>query len=84
MYELYIERTAEKDLRKLPPQYFNTVLTKIKALSNDPRPKGSRKIINSEKFWRIRIGAYRVLYEISDAEHSIKIYKIRHRKDVYK
>ena len=84
MYEIYLERSAEKDLRKLRPPFFNTVLTKIKALANNPHPRGSRKIMDSDNFWRIRIGAYRVLYEIIDSENSIRIYKIRHRKDAYK
>ena len=84
MYEIYLERSAEKDLRNLRPPFFNTVLAKIKALANNPHPRGSRKIMDSDNFWRIRIGAYRVLNEIIDSENSIRIYKIRHRKDAYK
>ena len=84
MYELYIEHKAEKDLGKLPPQYFKLVVAKIKKLSYDPHPKGSRKIIGTENFWRIRIGSYRVLYEIIESELTIRIYKIAHRKDIYK
>jgi mRNA interferase RelE/StbE len=84
MYEIYLERSAEKDLRKLRPPFFNTVLAKIKALANNPHPRGSRKIIDSDNFWRIKIGSYRVLYEIIDSKNTIRIYKIRHRKDAYK
>ena len=84
MYEIYLERSAEKDLRKLRPPFFNTILAKIKALANNPHPRGSRKIMDSDNFWRIRIGSYRVLYEIIDSENTIRIYKIRHRKDAYK
>ena len=84
MYEIYLERSAEKDLRKLRPPFFNTILAKIKALANNPHPRGSRKIMDSDNFWRIRIGSHRVLYEIIDSENSIRIYKIRHRKDAYK
>ena len=84
MYEIYLERSAEKDLRKLRPPFFDTILAKIKALANNPHPRGSRKIMDSDNFWRIRIGSHRVLYEIIDSENSIRIYKIRHRKDAYK
>ncbi len=84
MYEIYLERSAEKDLRKLRPPFFDTVLAKIKVLANNPHPRGSRKIMDSDNFWRIRIGSYRVLYEIIDSENTIRIYKIRHRKDAYK
>ncbi len=43
-------------------------LAKIKALANNPHPRGSRKIMDSDNFWRIRIGSYRVLYETSPDE----------------
>ena len=65
MYEIYLEHSAEKDLRKLRPPFFNTVLAKIKALANNPHPRGSRKIMDSDNFWRIRIGSYRVLLKLS-------------------
>ena len=68
MYEIYLERSAEKDLRKLRPPFFKNVLAKIKVLANNPHPRGSRKIMDSDNFWRIRIGSYRVLYETSPDE----------------
>lgn len=56
MYEIYLERAAEKDLRKIPSPLFNTIIDKIKKLADNPHPNDSRKIINSDNFWRIRIG----------------------------
>jgi len=84
MYEIYIESSAEKDLRKIPDASFKTIITKIKSLADNPRPIGCIKLKDSVKFWRVRIGNYRVVYEIDDSSKNIRIYKIKHRKDVYR
>jgi mRNA interferase RelE/StbE len=55
VYEVYIERAAEKDLKKLPEENFRRVIPSIKALSDEPRPAGCRKITGSKSDWRIRI-----------------------------
>ena len=84
MYEIYLERAAEKDLKKLPTNVLNPVINKIKALANNPHPRRSKKLIDSESFYRIRIGSYRVIYEVIESSRIIRIYKIKHRKDIYK
>ncbi len=84
MYDIHVEKSAEKDLRKIPADYFNSIISKIKALTNDPYPLGSKKLKDSENFWRIRIGNYRVLYEIDNYTKSIKVYKVKHRRDAYR
>jgi mRNA interferase RelE/StbE len=83
-YELYIERHAEKDLNKLPPQLFSQIAVKIKELASDPHPQGSTKIKGSRKDWRLRIGDYRVLYEINNVIKTITIMRIKHRREVYR
>ena len=84
MYELLIERSAEKDLQKLSAEYSTKITSKIKELASTPRPPGCRKIINSENYWRLRIGNYRIIYEILDVQKTIRIYRIKHRKDAYR
>lgn len=84
MYRIYLEAEAEKDLKKLPSSVFNNILKKIKELQDDPRPPNCKKLKSSESFWRIRIGSYRVIYEIIDSSKRIDIYKIKHRKDAYR
>ena len=84
MFNLFIERSAEKDFKKLPTKHLSNVISKIKGLSKDSHPKGCKKLINNKNFWRIRIGNYRVIYEVIESEKSIRIYKVKHRKDVYK
>jgi len=84
MYEIYLESSAEKDLRKLPHEQINNIAEKIKVLSKSPHPKGAKKLKDSNNFWRIRIGSYRVIYEVNQVSKKINIYKIKHRKDAYK
>ena len=55
----------------------------ILALGREPRPPGARKLTGREGY-RIRIGAYRILYEVEDEQRRIRIYHIGHRKDVYR
>jgi mRNA interferase RelE/StbE len=83
-YELFIERRAEKDLKKLEPSLFAVVVEKIKYLSKNPHPPGSRKLSGSQNDWRIRIGDYRILYEIDNKARTIKIMRIKHRREVYR
>jgi len=83
-YELLIERRAEKDLKKLETSLFTVVVEKIKSLSENPHPAGSRKLSGSQNDRRIRIGDYRVLYEIDNKARTIKIMRVKHRREVYR
>ena len=84
MYEILLERRAEKDLKKLPSELFQRIIVKIRSLSENPKPQGSRKITGSKSDWRIRIGDYRAIYEIDEKEKRVKIMRIRHRREAYR
>ena len=84
MYEILIERTAERDLKRLSAKDFHLIVPHIKALGKEPRPKGCRKLFGSRNDWRIRVGDYRVIYEIRDQAKEIRVMKIRHRREVYR
>ena len=84
MYEVLLERAAERDLRRLSPEEFRRVTTAIRALADDPRPPGCRKISGSRSDWRIRIGILRVIYEIDDEAREARIMRIRHRREAYR
>jgi len=83
-YELLIERHAEKDLKKLDATLFSLIVEKIKSLSENPHPAGSRKLSGSQNDWRIRIGDYRALYEIDNKARTVKIMRVKHRREVYR
>jgi mRNA interferase RelE/StbE len=84
VYEILIERAAERDLKRLSTENFHLIVPHIKALAAEPRPKGSRKLLGSKNDWRIRVGDYRVIYEISDQTKEIRVMKIRHRREAYR
>ena len=74
MYEVLIERTAERDLKSLPTTLFDRIVPRIKALVEIQRPSGCHKLASSRNDWRIRIGDYRVLYEIGKDDFIITAY----------
>ena len=84
MHEVYLERAAERDLRRLPVEEFRPIIPRIKALPEDPTPSRSRKLSGSRNDWRIRGGEYRVVYEIEDDAEEIRVMRIRHRREVYR
>ena len=84
MYEILLERHAERDLKRLPADVFGRIVEAIKSLAAGPRPPGCRKLTGSENDWRIRVGAYRVLYEIDDERQTVRVMRIRHRRDAYR
>lgn len=84
MYQILIEKHAERDMKNLPRDLFETVVNHILALKENPRPGGVRKIVGSKSDWRIRIGDYRVIYEIDDKTKAVKVFRVKHRKDVYR
>jgi mRNA interferase RelE/StbE len=84
MYRVVVERSAEKDLRRLPLDVRFRVADTLHSLANDPRPVGSRKLAGAKHDWRIRVGAYRVIYEIADSIRVVRVYRVRHRREVYR
>ena len=84
MYEVLLESRAERDLKKLPAGVFNRIVPILKALSENPKPPGSRKITGSRNDRRIRSGEYRVIYEIDEKAKAVKVMRIRHRREAYR
>lgn len=84
MFEVLLERSAEKDLRRLSSRVHDQVVDRIEALKKNPRPQGCRKLSGSESDWRIRVGEYRVIYEIADVIRIVRVRRIRHRREVYR
>jgi mRNA interferase RelE/StbE len=82
-YELVFKKSVAKDLRPLPQRDVTRILQRIRALAGDPRATGCEKL-SSESRYRVRQGSYRIVYEIVDAKSLVVIFKVGHRRDVYK
>jgi len=84
VHEVFLEQAAQRDIKKLSEEDFHRIISHIKGLIETPRPPGCRKISGSKNDWRIRIGEYRIIYEIDDNEKTVKVVRIRHRREVYR
>ena len=82
-YELVFKKSVAKDLRAFPKQDVKRLLQRIRALADDPRPAGCEKLTDRNRY-RVRQGAYRIVYEIEDARLVVLIVKVGHRRDVYR
>ncbi len=84
MYRVLLERAAEKDLKRLSADVHDRVISAIQALARNPRPPGCRKLAGTKNDWRIRVGDYRVIYEIADEIRIVRVNRVRHRREVYR
>jgi mRNA interferase RelE/StbE len=82
-YRLVVRASVAKDLRGIPKKDVSRILDSLKSLSEEPRPPGIQKLSGQERY-RIRLGAYRILYEIDDTDTCVVAVKVGHRKDVYR
>lgn len=83
-YAIITPKAVQKQLDALPDDVYNRIAAKIQLLAEDPRPNGMVKIKGSNNEYRIRIGDYRIRYEITDKELVILLLQCKHRKDVYR
>ena len=81
-YEILIERSAQKSLSKIPSRYRDRIINAVRKLADNPRPPGVKKLSGRDA-WRIRIGSYRVIYEIHDDKLAVLVVNVGDRKNVY-
>lgn len=83
-YSLSFRPSVEKDLRRLSPDALQRVLMHIESLINNPRPSGSLKLKGAQNTYRVRVGDYRIVYDLDEEERIVIVQYIRHRKDADK
>jgi mRNA interferase RelE/StbE len=82
-YTIAVLRRAQKELQRLPRADYERVRDAIRALADEPRPPGCVALTGRDG-WRIRVGNYRVIYEINDTQHLVTMLHVGHRRDVYR
>lgn len=82
-YRVALARSAEKELQRLPSALVTRIVPRLEQLATEPRPPGCKKLRSGDKEWRIRIGDYRVVYEIDDDARAVDVTRIAHRSEVY-
>jgi mRNA interferase RelE/StbE len=83
VYRVELETRARREYRDLPTRAREQVADAIDDLQSDPRPPGSKKLVGTAGY-RIRTGDYRILYAIDDTASMVRIYRIGHRREVYR
>ena len=83
-YRLEIKEKAIKELSRIRPDMGMKLLSSIESLASNPKPRQSHKLRGSNISYRLRVGDYRVLYQIDEDYKLITVYKVGHRRDVYR
>jgi len=83
-FKIDLRGSSEHDLKKIDRQYIPKIIEEIGYLAQNPFPIQSKKLKDSESSYRLRVGDYRVVYQVDQESKTIVIYHIRHRKDAYK
>jgi mRNA interferase RelE/StbE len=84
VYNLFQKPSVEKDFRKIPSAIARTIFKKIEQLAVQPIPPQAIKLTGADRFYRIRVGDYRIIYEVDHSELRITVHYVRHRRDVYR
>ena len=82
MFQIEVTRAAQRDLTSLPKSVFKRVDAKIQSLSQDPHPRGSKKL--EDNLFRVRVGDYRIVYRVESDRIVVVIVRVRHRREVYR
>ena len=83
MYQIDLRKQAFKDLESIPADYKRLISEHIDSLEQNPRPNDSKKL-KGDAGYSLRVGTYRVLYDIDDKAKTVTIYRIKHRKEAYR
>ena len=82
-YKVEVTNSARKEIKKLDKQVTSKIISKLEELENNPFPIGHKKLKNQPGY-RVRVQDYRIIYDVSTTIKIVKVYKVGHRKDVYK
>lgn len=83
-FEIQWKRSATREIRNVDQQYIPRLILAVEALKENPFPQGYRKLKNSEQIYRIRIGEFRIIYQVDAKRKILYIIHVRHRRDTYK
>ncbi len=83
-YNVSFKPSVEKDLRSLPRSVVARIIEQIENLRTDPLPRQALKLSGAERLYRIRVGDYRILYEVDTKGKQVIVHYIRHRREAYR
>jgi len=83
-YQIIVPRPVQRQLDSLPQEVRSRILKRLAGLKDNPRPRGCVKLKGYENEYRVRIGNYRIRYEVRDDESTVVLLHCGHRKDAYR
>lgn len=83
-YKVTLKPSVEKDLRSMPESVVVRVFKCIESLAENPLSRQSIKLENAEHLYRIRVGDYRIIYEVNKRSKQVIVHYVRHRRDAYR
>jgi mRNA interferase RelE/StbE len=83
-YRIALKKSVLKEIERLDSNIVRQIISKIDSLSVNPRPFQSLKLSGSERSYRLRVGDYRILYQIDETAKLVTVYAVGHRKDIYR
>ncbi len=82
-YQIVIPKPAQKQLDNISKIERDRLIVTLRSLADDPRPNGVKKLKGYDNTYRVRVGDYRIIYEIKDRELIVLLLSVSHRKDAY-
>lgn len=82
-YRIEFTSAAARQVKRLPHPARHRVLDAVTGLRDDPRPRGAKKLVGEQTAWRIRVGDYRVIYDVFDTEVVVTVVRVGHRREIY-
>jgi len=82
-YSIKLKKSVEKEIKKLPQEIIRRVIKVLEELESNAYPRGTKKIKGSERTYRLRVGDYRIIYQVDEEKKEIVIYHIRKREEAY-
>ena len=83
LYKIEWKESVHKDFKKLDKPHVALIVKTIEALAKNPRPHNSKKLVDTKRTYRVRVGDYRVIYQVDDSQKTVLLNYVSHRKDAY-
>jgi len=84
LYEIHFRKSVEKDIANVPREHVSRILNAVEDLMQNPVPHSARKLSGSVSIYRIRVGEYRILYEVCHEKKQVTVIFVRHRRTAYR
>ena len=82
-FRVILPKSVQKELNRLPDDVAGRIMARLRALEANPRPTDVKKL-KGRSAWRVRVGDYRIIYEIHDRELVVIVVTIGHLREVYR